>query len=99
MNATAQVLLLLACLLIIYRAEPALNRMGEDTPLSLRVAFLLLSVSAAGGILYTLIGHIPDWLTVLFAVGAAALLFCERRIKVLTRCRFKQPKGKGPRHA
>lgn len=99
MDTLAQILLVAACLVIICRAEPALNRMGETTPLLIRIAFHLLALCAASGILYTLTGKVPDWLTVLFAIAAAALLFCERRIKVLTRIRSNPHQNKGAPHA
>jgi hypothetical protein len=95
MDLVAQTVFLLACLVILCRAEPANNRMGKDTPITLRAAFHLLTVAAAGGILYTLLGTVPDWLSVLLAVGAAALLLCERRIKALTHVRHHQ----GANHA
>lgn len=93
----AQILFIGACGIVLYRAEPAINRMSAATPRLIRAAFCLLASSAGGGIAMTILGVTPDWLTVLFAAGIAALLFCERRITALTRVR-PQPE-KGARHA
>lgn len=95
----AQAVFLLACLIILFRTEPVINRMGENTPPLIRIAFLLLVIGSASGVLFTLLGQVPDWLTIIFALGVAALLFCERRIRVLTRIRPKPPQNKGISHA
>lgn len=95
----AQTLFVIACLLIVWRAEPANNRMSRATPLLIRIAFNLLIAGAVACVLDTLLGSVPRWQTVLLAWGVAALLFCERRIMVLTRIRSTPPQDKGPHHA
>lgn len=93
----AQTLLVIACLLIVWRAEPANNRMSRQTPLLIRIAFNLLIVGAVACMLDTLLGSVPSWQTVVLAWGVAVLLICERRVMVLTRIRSTPRKG--PRHA
>ncbi len=75
---------LISCAVILWRAEPALNRMSRCSPRLLRLAFVLLTVGAVAGIFYILIGVVPSWPTLLLAVGTALLLFCERRVRILT---------------
>lgn len=80
-----QILTALCCLLILIRAEPALNRMGQlSPPFLMRVAFALLATGAVAGILSLLAGKIPDRHTLLILAGTAALTFCERRVRILT---------------
>lgn len=81
----AQLIAASACLVIIFRAEPVLNRMSRCTPILIRAAFLLIVVGAAGAVLCILLGDVPPWPAVIGALGTAALLFCERRLRYLTR--------------
>ena len=94
-----QALFLIACLVVLFRAEPATNLMTRKTPRPIRVSFNCLASAALGGILYTLGGTVPHWLAVLLAIGIAALLICDRRVRVLTGIRSINPKDKGPSHA
>ncbi len=83
MTALQPLLALVACALILWRVEPALNRMACGTRFSVRVALYLVAVGASGQALRILLGHVPDWPTVLLLAGVAALLLCERRLRVL----------------
>lgn len=75
---------LLSAGVILWRAEPAINRMSRCTPFMVRWSFILLVVGALALALHALSGRVPDAPTVLIAVGIAALLLCERRMRVLT---------------
>ncbi|MBI2306091.1 MAG: hypothetical protein HYU78_02195 [Rhodocyclales bacterium] len=91
-----RIVILLACLVILYRAEPAVSRMSPATPLLIRIAFNLLCCAALGGVFYALAGAVPAWLTALLALAVAVLILCERRVQILsgTRApRFPQPPG------
>jgi len=72
-----------ACAVILWRAEPALNRMTADTPAPVRVSMWLLTVGAAAQLLELAIGAVPQWPTVLLELGVACLLYCERSMRVL----------------
>ena len=78
-----QGVVLIAAGVIIARAEPALNRMGRHTPLMIRVAMHLLVVAAIGEIVVIVGGDVPSWSAALMTSGAASLLVCERRLRVL----------------
>ena len=84
----------LACaLLILWRVEPALARMSQDTHWMIRYALLLIAGGALGtiGTIYT--GGSIDPIDLFILAGIALLLTCERRINYLIRIR------KGGRHA
>lgn len=72
-----------ASAVILWRAEPALNRMTPATNATVRVAMWLLTVGAAAQLLAITMGTIPQWPTVLLELGAACLLYCERRLRVI----------------
>lgn len=74
----------LACIVIILRAEPAISRMTPHTDLRVRFAIWLCLVGAVARLWWVCMGGVPDSITVLLLVGLAALLMCERRIRVLT---------------
>lgn len=78
-----KIVVLLAAGVIVVRAEPALNRMSRCTPFTVRVAFLLLTLGAVAEIIHILVGGVPSWSTAIVISGAAALLVCERRLRVL----------------
>lgn len=79
-----QAVTLLAAVIIITRAEPALNRMSRSTPIMLRLAIHLLAVGALSEIACIAIaGEVPSWSTAIITVGIAAMLVCERRLRVL----------------
>ncbi|MEW6612720.1 MAG: hypothetical protein AB1409_08265 [Pseudomonadota bacterium] len=80
-----QTIVLLAAMVILVRAEPALNRMGRSTPILIRASFHLLALGAAAQIVTILAGEVPSWPTAIVVVGAASLLVCERRLRVLCR--------------
>lgn len=81
-------------LLILWRAEPALARMGSATHWLIRYAMLLLAGGAIGTILTIYAGGSIDPLTLLILAGIALFLACERRIGNLINLR-----SKGGRHA
>lgn len=86
LDLLAQGLSVAACVVIIVRAEGAINRMSRCTPFLVRSAFWLLLVGAAGsGMCIVLDGDVPPWPAVFGVWGAALLLFCERRLRYLTR--------------
>lgn len=78
-----QAIVLVAAVIIVWRAEPALNRMSPCTPFLIRVSFLLLTVGAAAEIVFIFAGDVPSWPAAITTIGVAALLFCERRLRVL----------------
>lgn len=93
----AQLLGLALCALILARAEPAINRMSRDTPRLVRIAFILLAGGAVSGIFAIVSGAVPEWHVLMLAAGVAALLVCERRLRILTRA--PNNLDKGARHA
>lgn len=78
-----QVLAVSASAVIVWRAEPAINRMRKETPAMIRLAFLLLTLGGVGEIIWIVMGDLPSFPTVIALCGVAALLFCERRVRVL----------------
>lgn len=78
-----QAIVLMAAAIIVVRAEPALNRMSKSTPFLVRVSFHLLTLGAIAEIVFVLAGGIPAWQSAITTVGIAALLFCERRMRIL----------------
>lgn len=74
---------LIAAGVIIVRAEPALNRMSRCTPFMIRASFNLLTLGAAAQIVFIMVGEVPSWPTAITTVGVAALLICERRLRLL----------------
>lgn len=78
-----KIVVLLAAGVIVVRAEPALNRMSRCTPFMIRASFHLLTVGAIAEIVFILAGDVPSWPTAITSVGVAALLFCERRLRLL----------------
>ena len=69
---------------ILYRAEPALNRMSGHTHIMVRISIFLLVVAAAAQLgSVVLFGHIPPASEALLFAGVASLLSCERRMRVL----------------
>lgn len=90
-----QAVALAACVVIFVRAEPAINRMGADAPVLLRLAFVLLAAGSISGFVFIVAGHVPAWQDLILTCGIAVLLLCERRIRILTRVRI----DKGEKHA
>lgn len=78
-----QAIVLVAAVVIIVRAEPALNRMSRCTPFLIRSSFHLLTLGAVAEIVWLVAGDVPSWPTAITLVGVAALLFCERRLRLL----------------
>jgi len=76
---------LIACGVIIWRAEPALARMSPDTHMAVRLAIWTTMVGAVARVWWIANGGVPDHITVLMLVAFALLISCERRLQVLTR--------------
>ena len=76
---------LVACGVIVWRAEPALAHMSPGTHLAVRLAIWTTMVGAVARIWWIASGGIPDHITVLMLVAFALLISCERRLQVLTR--------------
>lgn len=85
MDIAMEAATILACMVIVLRAEPAMNRMTRDTLLTVRLAFYQLAVAAGAEIVAILLGRIPTWREALMACGIAMLMLCERRIRLLSR--------------
>lgn len=79
-----QVVCVIASVVVLWRAEPALNRMSRCTHLALRLAVHLLCVGASAQIgAVVLLHHVPSVPEAIMTVGVALLLTCERRMRVL----------------
>lgn len=78
-----QAIVILAGVVIIVRAEPAINRMSRCTPFMVRAAFHLLALGAAAEIECIVVGDVPSWPTAIVTAGIAALLICEGWLRVL----------------
>lgn len=76
---------LIACGVIIWRAEPALARMSPDTHIAVRLAIWATMVGATARLWWIAVGGVPDSITVLMLIAFALLISCERRLQVLTR--------------
>lgn len=86
LDTIAQLASAVACLVILIRTEPAINRMHIGrTPLLLAQAFWGLAVAAATGLVDILLGGVPPWSATFGALAVAALLSCERRVRYLSR--------------
>lgn len=82
----AQIVTLVACIVIFWRAEAVLNCCHfERTALLINVAFYMLTIGAMVLGWSVLTGYVPSWPTALITAGVAMLLFCERRVRVLFR--------------
>lgn len=78
-----QAIVLVAAVIIVWRAEPALNRMGPCTPFLVRVSFHQLTLGGVAEIAFILGGEVPSGSTAIVITGAAAILVCERRLRIL----------------
>lgn len=86
----------IACCVIIWRAEPALARMTPETHLAVRLAIWTTMVGAVARIWWIASGGVPDHISVLMLIAFALLISCERRLQVLTRrtkVLVKEPKN------
>ena len=83
MTTLLQIIVVLAAVVIIVRTEPALNRMSRCTPFMVRTAFHLLALGAAAEIVFIVTGDVPSWPAAIVTLGVAALLICERRLRLL----------------
>jgi uncharacterized membrane-anchored protein len=84
---------LVAVMLILWRVEPALNRMTASTHWMIRYSMLLVAAGALLMLTMILAGTPPSLDTLLLAIGLAMLLLCERRLRFLVNRRS------GDRHA
>lgn len=80
---------LVFAIVIMVRVTPALNRMELKTLASVRFALCLSLVGAGALVLWVVLGHTPAPVTLILSGALAALLICERRIRVLTGVRRK----------
>lgn len=80
----AQVIGVLACAVILWRAEPALAHMTKAAHLAVRLSMWLAVVGSVARIGWIWMGNVPDPITILMLIGMAALITCERRIRLLT---------------
>lgn len=83
MDITMQILAALMCGVILWRAEPTLARMDRHTHLTVRLAMWLATVGAVARLGWLAMGGVPDGITVLMLAGLAALLVCERRLRII----------------
>lgn len=80
-----QGLALIASCILVWRADPAINRMRRCTPRAISYAFILLVSMALGEIIFIVfMRYIPSVIEVGLLVGTALLLICDRRLRVLT---------------
>lgn len=87
-NLFLQVTTALCCVVVLIRTEPALNRMGKNTQLIVRISFYQICVSAGAELLAIVaFNYVPGWREAMLSGGLAALLLCERRLLVLARMR------------
>lgn len=92
LDTIAQLASAVACLVILIRTEPAINRMHIGrTPLLLAQAFWGLAVAAATGLVDILLGGVPPWSATFGALAVAALLSCERTGDTMSGSRSYQP--------
>ena len=98
-NLLSQLAGIVLCILILVRAEPALNLMGDSDPppFIVRAAFAMLAAGAVSGILAIFGGAVPPLYILLLAAGTAALTLCKRRIHILTRVRPRKDLNHAPR--
>ena len=80
MNTALQIVALIACLGIFFRAEPVLNQMGRDCALPIRLSFWLLVVGAVAVGSAIITGWQPTAPVALALSGMALLLNTERRV-------------------
>ena len=82
----SQIVAATACAAVLWRCEPAINRMRAGTsPLLLQAAFWCLAVSALVASAMLALGEIPPWPATVGAIGVALMLACERRIRYLSK--------------
>lgn len=74
---------LIAAMLILWRAEPAINRMDASTHWMIRYSMLLLAAGALALSVTIMAGTTPGYDTLFLALGIAMLLLCERRMRFL----------------
>lgn len=72
-----------ASAVILWRAEPALNRMRPGTHLMIRVALYLLVIGAVAQLGGVVLGQVPSLATVIVLAGVAVLMVFERRLREL----------------
>lgn len=78
-----KLLLAAACAAILWRAEPALNRMSPCTPARIRYAMLLIAAGALYAIAELIAGASASPPLVVLAWGILILLTSERRLRHL----------------
>lgn len=78
-----QALTLAGATVTLFRAEPALDKCGPKTPVMIRASFFLLAVAALWQVAGIATGDVPTIPACLLFDGVAALLVCERRLRLL----------------
>ena len=90
-DLASQAVAMIACGIIIWRVEPALNRMNRGSSLLINTALYLIFAAALCAAWEVVVGGaVPPWPATIGAAGVALLLFCERRLRYLTQA----PKGR-----
>lgn len=84
LDLAAQGVAVTACIVIIWRSEPALANMTAGTHFLVRFSMWLAVVGAVARIGWVMLGGVPDPITLVMLIGMAALIVCERRLRVLT---------------
>lgn len=70
---------MIAAGIILWRVEPAINRMSRRTPAGVRLGGALALIAAVGLILHTLAGDPPGWPATVMAAALALSQLCDRR--------------------
>ena len=93
MDLALQIVTVIACAIVVFRVEPALNKMTGGTLMIVRLSFYQLAVGAGAELLAILaFGYVPGLREMVMACGIATLLLCERRIRLLSRsCARRTP--------
>lgn len=79
LDSVAQLIAVLACAVILVRAENTINHMTRCTPMPVRIAFWLIGIGAVAAIVNVLLGSVPPWPSVFGSAGIAVYLVVERR--------------------
>ncbi len=86
-------LVIISCVIIVWRTEPAMARMSRATALLIRLAFWTMATAAMAEIACIVTyRRAPTLQELLLYLGVAELLLCERRLRFLARltCRWRR---------
>lgn len=95
LGLVSQVIAVIACIVIVWRSEPALAHMTASTHFVVRFSMWLAVVGAVARIVWVMMGGVPDAITIMMLIGMAALIVCERRLRVLTGVRRRYDDRRG----